>query len=199
MAEVRVFPNEGHRAGLRPGQWSAERLGMKAKVPSSGLSTRLLRKVSLGHDVRSIPAIIENIRSRNPALLEPGGDFRRFGLTRYLKGRDGRRGGVVSQPSTSAPRRGRPPLAPLEYARFAKRYAAAVKQGSRHPARDVRDQLQLKSTTVRARLSKARALGYLTTAGGRGCRGGVLTEVAKQVLAKRSQRESEAKKKRTVH
>jgi hypothetical protein len=48
IAEVRVFPHEPGDRQHVPGRWSADVLGVLAKVPDEGLTARGLRKTRLG-------------------------------------------------------------------------------------------------------------------------------------------------------
>src|SRR5262245_45214255 len=45
IGEFRVFPAEKVEPRLEPGQWSIEALGVHAKVPEGGITSRLLRRV----------------------------------------------------------------------------------------------------------------------------------------------------------
>src|SRR5262245_36402344 len=45
IGEFRLFPAEKQELTLEPGQWSIEALGVHAKVPDGGITSRLLRRV----------------------------------------------------------------------------------------------------------------------------------------------------------
>src|SRR5215470_19926574 len=45
IGEFRLFPAEKVEPRLEPGQWSIEALGVHAKVPEGGITSRLLRRV----------------------------------------------------------------------------------------------------------------------------------------------------------
>ena len=179
--EVRVFPNEWGGVerdemdtSRKGGRWSMKTSGRDNKTPTQGISRQLLRSIPLGHDVRSLDAMIRQ-QSRIPEMVETL--LGHLGVTRFTKGRDGRQGGTKGG-------RGRPPLLDREYLQVAKHYDAATRKKSRHPARDAAEQLKLTRTTVRARLNRARALGFLEDAGGKGCIGGRLTDAGRRALAK---------------
>jgi hypothetical protein len=59
VAEVRVFPNEPGRK--RPEIWSAELLGTRAPVPPGGLTTAVLRQVSLVEPRRHARAALSQL------------------------------------------------------------------------------------------------------------------------------------------
>src|SRR5207244_4410659 len=117
VAEVRVFPYEDeHRL---PGQWSGVWVG-RAKVPSAGLTTRLLRRLRLGHDVHSLPQIVGNLKDQAPQLRHV------FDLPVDILL-------APPPPRSSAGGRGRPRLPDRQYAELAAAYAAAVARGSTTP------------------------------------------------------------------
>src|SRR5262249_36359902 len=100
FAEVRGFPFEpmigrppGRRGGpyepgvsRPPGQWSGAWLGQRATVPTGGLTTRVLRRIRLGYDVRSVAQVVEHLKKKYPAELHPEhGMFGALRLARNLK------------------------------------------------------------------------------------------------------------------
>lgn len=171
VAELRIFPTEDH-PDREAGSWSGEWLGTKAQVPAGGLTTRAVRSVQLGHDVHALGSIAERLRQVDPMLLDTElGSFGAVGFTADLI-RDrpaGKRG------------RGRPALSPRLYAEIAAEYAAAVARGSRQPIQDLADARREPVTQVRARVHKARQLGFLDT-GWQGAAGGRLTPAARRLL-----------------
>jgi hypothetical protein len=168
VAEIRVFPNEPDRETA--GEWSGQSLGAKAAVPAGGLSTRALRSIRLGHDVHSLKKLEDYFRSNRPEdvqrLLES------FGL-------DGIRSN--GQTARASGGRGRPALPREEYARLASAYADAVGRGSRNPIRELAQQLGLPATRIRARIHRARELGFLDP-GSQGSAGGHLMPAARRAL-----------------
>ena len=180
VSEVRIFPREQGRS--TPGRWSAEWLGLKARAPAGGISTKLIRSVRLGHDVHALEPILKQARKQQPELFDlQHGWLGGLGLTPYTAGHDGRRA------SKKAGGRGRPSLSVDTYANIAGRYAAAVKKGSRRPVLDVAKQLRLAPATVRMRVSRARNLGLLES-GTQGARGGKLTAKGRRAFRKKRTR-----------
>ena len=180
VSEVRVFPNEPdggyeedaegyerHVPERRIGHWSVERRGSSARVPHGGVSTSLLRRVTLGHDVHSLDAIVKYLDRHHPTAFGRGGIFDAVQLTRFTRGRDTRRGSVGG--------RGRPALSDAVYVDVARRYTEACQSGSTCPTTDVARELGLRYDTVRGRLGTARARGLLTSTKRRGVTGGRLT------------------------
>lgn len=158
LAELRVFPLETNRD--RPaGVWSAEVLGVKAKVPSGGLPADLLRHVS---------------------VTEP----RRFGgeFSQWLeKNRKRRARKAAQRTERSSPKRGRPARSDRQLARVARAYVESATE-SRSPVADVASQLRLTPAQVRNILSRARRKGLLSpTQPGRS--GGQLSDYARDLLA----------------
>ena len=175
ISEVRVFPAEA--LPRPPGRWSgAGWKGMDAPVPPRGLSTRLLRRVRLGHDVHSLPRIIENVRRHDPGALKPDGWLGVLGITETTR--------VERQPSGTG--RGRPALPEHTYARLAAAYAVAVARGSAHPVQDVAARFRQPVPRMRSRIQTARRRGFLEP-GVQGNAGGQVTPDAKRLLQKGSQ------------
>lgn len=166
IAELRVFPAEADRP--EPGQWSAEYLGREASVPVGGLTTRAVRAVRLGYDVRAVDALVARAREVLPAALSAAGLYGAFGL--------GDATGTPSiGPRSSTPgARGRPPVPVEAYAQLAASYAALVSAGAKNPVQVLAKRLRLSAAQVRSRLNKARhRFGFLEP-GVRGNAGGQL-------------------------
>jgi hypothetical protein len=176
VAEVRVFPSEPDIPDREAGSWRGEWLGRKAHVPSGGLSTRALRSIRLGYDVRSLEQVITQVK-QNPdlrPLLDPEhGWLGAMGLTQDL---------TTDRPRATVAGRGRPALPRSEYAALAAAYVAACASGSRRPVLDVARQRGDSVSLVRARIHTARRLGFLER-GSPGCAGGTLTPAARTLLA----------------
>jgi hypothetical protein len=158
ITEWRVFPNEADR---KPGTWSGELLGVTAKVPGPGLTSRLLRRMA-----RAVPLLVaEDERSLRALLAGAGIDDT-----------------SMHQPTaTSAGGKGRPKLPDLRYAQIAKAYVGALKRGSRRPVQDVAKRRRLSESTVRNMIHTARARQLLTAAEW-GAPGGSLLPRAQKLL-----------------
>lgn len=184
VSEVRVLPNEPRPRA--PGRWSgAGWEGMDATVPTGGLSTRLLRKVRLGHDVHSLSRILEHVQRDDPNALKPEGWLGRMGVTQ------------TTQPKRPRPGlgRGRPPLPALTYAEVAAVYAAAVARGSKRPVEELASHYRQPVALIRSRVQRARALGYLES-GVQGTAGGRLMPKAKGILRVKGARHGKKTRKR---
>lgn len=176
VSEVRVFPNESspRQSGVWSGAWRGVGGKTAASVPLGGVTTRLLRRVRLGHDVHSLPRIVERI-VREYGRVPPG-------LVRC---------GVSVTPAAGSPRtgsgRGRPALPPHTYARIAAAYAKAVARGSTRPVQELADRFEQPVARMRSRIQRARARGYLEP-GVQGQAGGRLTPLAKRLLKVKKRR-----------
>jgi hypothetical protein len=161
VGEVRIFPTETKRR--HPGQWSAEFLGARASAPPGGLTSRLLRRVRLGANLKEAGKIIKWWYESHPEAIAP--------LTER---------GLVAAPRrpTGRGRKGHPDLF---YALLADEYVAAVQARSPRPAVDVARRRRLKAARVRDLLHEARHRGLLTVQR-HGVKGGVLTNAARTLL-----------------
>lgn len=193
VAEVRVFPSEPDIPDREAGSWQGEWLGRQAQVPAGGLSTRALRSIRLGHDVRSLDLVITQVK-QNPdprvrRLLDPErGWLGAIGLTEAM---------TTDRPRAAVAGRGRPALPRSEYAALAAAYVAALAGGRRQPVLDVANQFTLSVSCVRARIHTARRLGFLER-GSPGSAGGALTPAARRLLRQTTRKEGQhGKKKRT--
>ena len=183
VSEVRVLPNEtagrdeewaasfvigepDHVAG----RWNAKR----TPVPEGGVPAALLRRVTLGHDVRCLDAIIEGLDKGHPRALSRGGFLDLLGFGPFSRGRDKRRGTVGG--------RGRPALSDVVYADAARRFSEAYRAGNKSPTAEVARQLGLPYATVRGRLATARQRRLLTSANKQGVTGGRLTPRGRAAL-----------------
>jgi hypothetical protein len=194
VAEVRIFPRERTK-GRPPGRWSAEVLGIDAKVPEGGISADLVRRVHMGayRQVgrkfsrwlnRPVDRVVgdDNAQDRPqtaplPTAQTISGEHIPSALaadrtiTVYMLG----------SPSTRI--RGRPPLRSDEfYAKLARDYAQQVAHGSPRPTADVARRRRLSPSKVRDMLHEARRRGLLSPTV-RGRFGGQLTDRAREILA----------------
>jgi hypothetical protein len=156
VGEVRIFPQEPPGRAL-PGQWSAEVLGIRARVPWGGITGRLVRV-----------KVTEHLRVADQVLRQSD-DWLRHPLA------------LDAARRRAQPGLGRPRKPDLWYARAAGRYAAALRGGSTRPVVDVAAQLGLTVARARDAIHQARARGLLTP-GTRGRRGGALTRKALGLL-----------------
>jgi hypothetical protein len=174
VAELRVFPAESDRPRGQVGEWSATVLGSRARVPSGGVTARLLRAIRVGAHHRAAGQTFRMLRralaQSIPEALE----------TQVLSDAFDRH--ALAGPPMPG-RRG-VPQAPVIYAALAATYATAIQTGHAAPARLVAERHGLDRARARKALYRARALGLLTKAS-QGQRGGVLTPKAKRLLRSR--------------
>jgi hypothetical protein len=158
VAEVRVFPDEWAAGpdARPPGVWAGEYVGPSAKVPPRGLSTTVLRKVSVATPFRNARAGLDRLRVAFPGLFKDS---------------------PLAALAEKKP--GPPRIDDLSLARLADAY---VKAGYSRKA--VATQLRVKESTIRGRLRLARARDLLTQPRGVGRREGFLTPRAEQILAR---------------
>ena len=175
VGEVRIFPRETPKGDLRtsllgPGEWSGKLLGHLATVPRGGLTARLLKRVRLGAQVTNVRHVLQwwdsgayqdlakqELGAEVASPLEPGGFASAMGFA-------------------PRPKRGRPPAAPLYYARLARDYVSALRRGSRRPLADLAATRNMKVSQVRDAIRRARSLGLLTGGKKSGRAGGQLTD-----------------------
>ena len=169
MAEVRIFPNEANR--LHRGRWSAEVLGVKAKVPRGGIKARLLRKVPLGEHLRFAGQFLREVREQ-------------YGDLPFKPDRSFRARGFVAPEKTNGMRAGRKGRSDIFYARLARDYVKAIERGSKRPVEKIAKARNLPKERVRDMLHAARKRGLLTR-GFRGHSVGELTEKGRKLLEKR--------------
>jgi hypothetical protein len=141
-------------------------------IPVGGLSTRILRRVPLGHDVHSVAQILEEAQRTHPELLRPDGVLGRQGVTAKI---------AIGPERVSVSRRGRPRLPLSEYAILAEAYAKAVAAGSRKPVEELAIRVKQPISRIRSRIREARRLGLLDL-GKQGNAGGSLTPAARKLL-----------------
>ena len=181
IAELRVFPNEPHRPSARfQGRWGGELFGVAAPgVPSGGLRARTLRQVSLARidqQLRYTVSCLLNpvMRQVLPGVRALSDRFSDLGLRASPA--------PVSRatPTAGKPRRGRPPLEPLVYARLARDYEeAASRTGA--PVKALMQRYRMARAVLRSRIARARKDGYLQfNVPGRP--GGMVTEKSRAIL-----------------
>ncbi len=195
IAELRIFPLEAAR-GRPAGRWSAEVLGIEAKVPDErGISADLVRKISVGEHrqvglefwrwLRQLSAAAQTVSERRTIPLK---------LTRSLQALKGVPSLKVYMPAPAPkhPKRGRPPLrSDAFYARIALDYTERVAQGSPRPTAAISQARNLPQSKVRDMVHQARRRGLLSE-GIRGRLGGQLTERGRKILeADRARSENE--------
>jgi hypothetical protein len=162
VGEIRIFPAEHKR---EPGRWSAEVRGVEAKVPSGGITARLLRNVRFGVAEAKIRELMQWLQDRyagmdhDPDMLEQT-SFR-------------------PAPSKGRSTRGRKPQPDKFYAQLASDYLDECPFG--RPIAYLAEQRGLPINTVRDLIHYCRTHGFLTKVG-RGKRGGELTPKAQALL-----------------
>jgi hypothetical protein len=154
VAEVRVFPYDPDPDRVTMGRWS-EREDL---VPVGGLSTRRLRDVK----------IEEHLHKKWAEFLATP--------AAQLAARD--HGLEPSEAPSVRGRRGRPPIDDLLLARVAQKYVLKVRDGGRHPVRDIYaegGEMTYSYDTIRGYVVMGRKRGLLTESVRPGRAGGSLT------------------------
>jgi hypothetical protein len=163
IAEIRLFPRE--RTKMRPpGRWSADVLGVDARVPAGGIPADILRHIRLGETRR----FHEEFRG-------------------WLQKARRTKAAVPSVAATKGGKlkRGRRAKHSEEFlATLARDYVDALTTATRSPVADVARNRSLAASQVRDLLHRARHLALLTpTRSGRS--GGQLTDRALGILNRR--------------
>lgn len=170
IGELRIFPREqvapwtwnGNEVDERfePSAWSAELLGIVARVPHGGLSARVLRKVRLREHAR--------------VLSEKLAQWARVA---------GYAGHGFKVPATERPRpERRTGRSDIFYAKLAWEYVRALARDPRRPVALLAHKRKLPKERVRDMLHEARERGLLSP-GHRGRSGGALTTRAMNLLS----------------
>jgi hypothetical protein len=191
VAEVRVYPSRwAQRAAGAPE--SGEHRGLLADdVPPKGLSTRLLRRLTIGAHIDEMSHILELAELAGTDLLPaplrdaqigtaPGTNLAE--VARRLARRPGLVAHVAERQARPERRRGgRQPLPEVVIAEAAAAYIDARRRGSQHPIPDTARKLKTSVARLRDLVYRARRRGFLTpTVQGRG--GGTLTSEAQALL-----------------
>lgn len=189
VAELRLFPAEElfwKEAALErdPGQWSAEFLGQNAKVPTGGITARMVREVKIGEHHRLANEFIRSLKEEHGGLLDLPAELEPF--QRKLPGPTA----VISSFEIKKPKntrrkphrqlgKGRRP--DIIYAELAQQYVRLLEVGSKRPIVELAKQLGIDRSRVRDMIHAARKRGLLD-GGQQGKRGGYLTDKALRVL-----------------
>lgn len=176
IAEIRIFPRERTK-GRPPGRWSAEVLGIDAKIPDGGISAEVVRRVRVGEHRDVGAAFWRWLQERLTA--EPTSNE---SIKSALAGHTWRTFTADMQEPAATPKRGRPAIYSDEfYANLLKDYVQRVAQGSPRPTADVAKRRRLPAAKVRDLLHAARQRGLLSSSG-QGRSGGQLTPKALAIL-----------------
>lgn len=167
IAEVRVFPQEHQMKRRRPGTWSGELLGERAKVPPGGLTVKILKSVRISEPHAATGAFLRYLADKAPGLFDSGGVLDQRGITRP---RGKRSGGP----------RGRPPKEERDLLRVAVSYVQEVGKG-RGAAKRLAHRLGRSRERVREWIRLARRRGFLEPTS-RGVQGAVLSTQAKDLI-----------------
>jgi len=183
IGEFRLFPAEKVEPRLEPGQWSIEALGVHAKVPEGGITSRLLRRVQFPI-VTSGSAGFLGVALAKPAIRTFRGLARQGAPAGFYKREDKEESNLpfkVKKPAATIARRGKTPRPDLFYAQLAAEYSALLKNFNRRPVSAIAKRLKLEQAKVRDMISAARKRGFLTP-GQQGRPGGELTPAALTLL-----------------
>jgi hypothetical protein len=171
VAELRILPVE---VNAPAGWWTGHVPGAQPRVPSGGVTTKLLRSVTLGHDLQSLEKILQAVQSQyGPDAFTANGPY------------DVSKGfGPLPRQAVKRPRsgRGRPAQTDLEYARLAADYVRE-RQAAGNPILRLARKRRQKASTVRSAIARARSRGMLTETPRQGVAGGDLTNQARRILA----------------
>src|SRR5262245_9480507 len=183
IGEFRLLPAEKDEPRLEPGQWSIEALGVHAKVPEGGITSRLLRRVKFPM-VTSGGAGFLGVALAKPSIRSSRGLARQGAAPEFWERNDDEESDLpfkVKRPAATIARRGRLPRPNLFYAQLAAEYAALVKGFDRRPVSTIAKRLKLAQAKVRDMISAARKRGFLSR-GQQGRPGGELTPAARTLL-----------------
>ncbi len=168
IGEVRIFPNERPGAPAQAaGQWSAEALGVHAKVPRGGITSRLIK------NKLKIPMIQDSARDLT-AFAHVGPEDEQEPALATLRQE-------FAPPIAKKTKRGRIGQDDLFYVQLAAEYANLLASGNRKPVAAIATRRRLPRATVRDAIRQARQKGFLTEAF-HGRPTGVLTPAAFEVL-----------------
>ena len=156
------------------------------EVPRGGVTGRLLRKLKLGEHFADITA---QLQRRAPSMrpIEDRTTYTERETGGPMTGEEFDAWALGFGEEKPKPRRGRPGLSNLHYARLAQAYVAALSRRSRQPTADAAAKLHYEPSHVRDGLNKARERGLLTRPEAPGRPGGRLTLKAELTLLKAEQ------------
>ena len=176
IGEVRIFPTEDD-ADIDT--WSAELLGVAAKVPSGGITARLIQATKTAGAVEKVAEQLRGVRLGIGA--RPEDQSLRAALDALAEKLP-----LKADSSGTKGKRGKPPKPHLFYAEFAQEYAQLVDSGERHPrtvivSRKKRKYPGLTESKVRDIIRQARIRKILSN-GMPGRPGGQLTPYGSDLL-----------------
>jgi hypothetical protein len=153
------------------------------EVPRGGVTSRLLREVKLGEHFADLTA---QLQRRTPSVrpVEERTTYAERETRVDMTGEELDTYAFSFEEGEPKPRRGRPGLSNLHYAKLAQAYVAALGRGSRRPTADAAAALSYEPSHVRDGLNKARDRGLLTRPETPGRPGGQLTGKAELLLFK---------------
>jgi hypothetical protein len=156
IGELRIFPADADRAPGAIGEWSAEALGYRARVPDGGLPANLVHGLRLGAHFTEAQRVLATSAVRNPHVADL---WKRLGLT--------------ADRLTTAPQRADAVL--RRYARAADVYVQAIKRDvpplpavaralkvEYAMARDIIHQARQRDILLPKRGTRGKAEGYLS-------------------------------------
>jgi len=176
LGELCIYPSD-----IRRKPWSSR----PTAPPRGGITTRLLRKLSLGRHSAVVRGQIDEAASESPEGPGTGEsssveDFNRE-LVRALGFQAPDDRGRGTTPRRRGP--GRPGRPDTFYARIAERYVKELEEGNPHPTAAVASDSHYSQANVRDMVHEARARGLLSPAPRKGLPGGWLTVRARELLA----------------
>lgn len=174
IAEVRIFPHEKHRRPDRPGQWAIDTRDLAAAreaLPRGGMpATALRRGVPLSAHATLAGRFLLSLAQLGRATDEKGTQL--FPGQRRAADQLASEGFDLRTPQPAAPRsnRGRPlRWTAADLARVALMFDDAIRAGQ-SPTPAIAAALRESTAVARNLIKKARALGKLRKAAGRGIR-----------------------------
>jgi hypothetical protein len=153
------------------------------EVPRGGVKGLLLRKLKFGEHFADITAQLQR-RAPSVRPIEGRTTYTERETRVDMTGEEHDVHMFGFEGEGAKPRRGRPGLSNLHYAKLAQAYVAALSRGSRRPTADAAAELHYEPSHVRDGLNKARERGLLTRPETPGRPGGRLTGKAELTLLK---------------
>ena len=210
IGEIRVYPAEPPtdlRAGTPElsfvklvtltGQWAAEFVGFRARVPRGGLSARALRSITARRALSALDNSLRLAEVMFEVILE-GRSVAAKGVMGWLQSRmETLAGEAPRKTGDEGASRGRPAAPDVYYARLAEQYVNELHKQNPKPLETVALQRGEDYSTTRSALYRARKRGLLTSPGRSGVTMGELTPMARRLLTRQRRKSTKRRPKVT--